>query len=663
MGLMAAALAAISLFPASSGLYTSWSMVVLWLILAATGLFVMLRRRLWRRPLVFALHIALLVILSGAAFTHFRGTTTTVHLRVGQSVIVSGHELSLTGFNIDYYPGTRAPRDFVSFIRVDGGDVKNLSVNNVADIEGLRLFQSACDSDGLGSTLTVSDDAAGTTITYTGYALLFLAMALISLPRHFLRRAGLAAAAVTAFGCPMQAQTTARALPADVAAAFDSMCVEHNGRIAPFATLARDYTVKICGSSSFDGLSAEQVLTGWLFYYDYWKTEPCIRIKKADTRRALGIEGRMASISDFFNPDGTYRLGSEGHEEANAIFSLISEAATGKLWKMFPAGEGENAAWYSPVDDLPLEINAEQWRTVRHSLGLLASQAASHHWDEMRRTAGALARYQARVSPPGSIPSPVRRRAEATYLLLATSPWAAVVMAVVAIVLMFTGTRLLRRTALIAATLYVAVLIALCTVASGRMPMANGMETMMWMSLLTATAAIVAGRRYPSLSAPGLLCAALALAVSAMGHASPQVGPLMPVLRSPLLSIHVFTVMAAYALMALMAACGAATLAGRPHMLAPARAMLRPAVFLMAAGIFIGAIWANNSWGRYWGWDPKEVWALITMMIYSIPLHSTSLPAFRRRSVFAWWTVAAFACVLITYFGVNFFLPGLHSYA
>ena len=93
------------------------------------------------------------------------------------------------------------------------------------------------------------------------------------------------------------------------------------------------------------------------------------------------------------------------------------------------------------------------------------------------------------------------------------------------------------------------------------------------------------------------------------------------------------------------------------------RLLLYPAVFLLAAGIFIGAVWANVSWGRYWGWDPKEVWALVTMLVYALALHPASLPCFRRPLFFHVFSVAAFFCVLITYFGVNFLLGGMHSYA
>lgn len=93
------------------------------------------------------------------------------------------------------------------------------------------------------------------------------------------------------------------------------------------------------------------------------------------------------------------------------------------------------------------------------------------------------------------------------------------------------------------------------------------------------------------------------------------------------------------------------------------RLLLYPAIFCLTIGIFIGAVWANVSWGRYWGWDPKEVWALITMLVYAAALHTDSLPWFRRPLFFHLFTIIAFFCVLFTYFGVNFVLGGLHGYA
>jgi len=134
----------------------------------------------------------------------------------------------------------------------------------------------------------------------------------------------------------------------------------------------------------------------------------------------------------------------------------------------------------------------------------------------------------------------------------------------------------------------------------------------------------------------------------------------MPVLSSPLLSIHVCLVMLSYTLFAFLALQSlAALIAGRNCQLSIVNYQLKTAVFLLAAGIILGAIWANQSWGRYWGWDPKEVWALITLMVYAIPLHVKRVNDKRLHL----YMIFAFLSVIITYFGVNFFLGGMHSYA
>ena len=207
---------------------------------------------------------------------------------------------------------------------------------------------------------------------------------------------------------------------------------------------------------------------------------------------------------------------------------------------------------------------------------------------------------------------------------------------------------------------------------AGFVPMSNGFETMLLLAVCVLGVASLLMRRFSFVVPFGLLIAGFALLVAHLSDMNPQITPLMPVLSSPLLSLHVTIMMFSYALFAL--AClnsGYAlwlsrreTNAARVEQLTVLnRLLLHPAVFLLSAGIFIGAIWANVSWGRYWGWDPKEVWALITMLIYSFALHPGLLPALRRPRPFHWFVLLSFLSVLFTYFGVNFLLGGLHSYA
>ena len=143
---------------------------------------------------------------------------------------------------------------------------------------------------------------------------------------------------------------------------------------------------------------------------------------------------------------------------------------------------------------------------------------------------------------------------------------------------------------------------------------------------------------------------------------------LMPVLRSPFFSIHISTIVTAYALLIGIAVVGIIALVkpkDQPRlerMKSLSTAMLYPAVALLAAGIFIGAIWANVSWGNYWSWDPKEVWALITLLIYAAPLHEKLWKTFQKPLFFHIYGILAILSVVITYFGVNLILGGVHAY-
>ena len=163
-----------------------------------------------------------------------------------------------------------------------------------------------------------------------------------------------------------------------------------------------------------------------------------------------------------------------------------------------------------------------------------------------------------------------------------------------------------------------------------------------------------------------LTVAALGMLAAWMSGAFPK-GPLMPVLRSPLLFLHMIPIIVSYALFGLTTLLGVSGLLVKPAASARLRdislAILYPAVFLLTFGTFLGAVWANISWGNYWAWDPKETWALATLLIYSFALHGDALPALCKPRVFHAFCIFAFLSVLVTYFGVNFLLGGMHSYA
>lgn len=164
----------------------------------------------------------------------------------------------------------------------------------------------------------------------------------------------------------------------------------------------------------------------------------------------------------------------------------------------------------------------------------------------------------------------------------------------------------------------------------------------------------------------GFLISGFFLLVSHISLMDPAIGPLMPVLNSPLLSIHVSFMMMSYAFLSITFFCGLAALI-RPRQAEAlqviSRVFLYPAIVTLGIGIFLGAIWANISWGSYWSWDPKETWALITFMLYAIALHTQSLPRLARPRAYHIYMVFCFLSILMTYFGVNYLLSGMHSYA
>ena len=219
---------------------------------------------------------------------------------------------------------------------------------------------------------------------------------------------------------------------------------------------------------------------------------------------------------------------------------------------------------------------------------------------------------------------------------------------------------------------YLTVVIALRWFVSGHIPLSNGFETMQFMSWSVVGLSLLLHKRYSMLLPFGILLCGLTLMVSMIGESNPRITQLVPVLSSPLLSIHVAVIMLAYSLFAFVMLNGVTAIIlyarSRDNLIPIERLqiisqiILYPAVFGLAIGIFVGAVWANISWGRYWSWDPKETWALITLLVYSLALHPESLPLFQKPLFFHVFTVLSFLIVLMTYFGVNFALGGMHSY-
>ncbi|MBQ2495297.1 MAG: cytochrome c biogenesis protein CcsA, partial [Prevotella sp.] len=206
------------------------------------------------------------------------------------------------------------------------------------------------------------------------------------------------------------------------------------------------------------------------------------------------------------------------------------------------------------------------------------------------------------------------------------------------------------------------------------LPMSNGYETMLFIAWFVMFTSLIVNMKFRNIAetlsslfiTSCFLSSGFFLLVSHINQMDPQITHLMPVLNSPLLSLHVSVIMMSYALLSLTFICGIMGLIMKKsaeQLAILSKIMLYPAITTMGLGVFIGAIWANVSWGQYWNWDPKETWALITFMVYAIAVHTQSLPIFNRPRVFHAFMVFAFLTILMTYFGVNYVLGGMHSYA
>lgn len=711
-------------------IYSSVPFVILWGVTAITSLLYIIKSKLYRQPVIFLLHLSLLFILAGAFTTWIYGEQGTMRVRQGEQQTSFtdskgiSHQLpfsiTLNQFEIIYYKGTLAPMDFISHISVADKDCHRqiqgkVSMNHIFSYQHYRFYQSGYSEDNEGSVFSVSHDPYGIGITYAGYTLLLLSTVFFFfspqsrfrqlLKSPLLHRSLTVILLLFAFSLNsnfLKANSTSpKVLPREVAEHFGDLYILYNNRICPLQTFARDFTVKLYGSSSYKGLTPEEVLTGWLFYYDSWKNEPIIRIKSNEARKLLEIEGNYARLKDYISTINEYKLekmmnhirsgeqvtDKRGIEEADEKFNIINLVCTGAMMKIFPCRNiaGKTLEWYSQSDQLPQDMDNDKWVFIRKSMSYVNEMIVMKKYNDACLLLEKIKKYQQKECD-GLLPADNKFKAEKIYNQFDYSK--SVAMACICIGLicfiyychcMASQKRTSRKAIIILNILlwivftYLSAAICLRGYVSNHLPLSNGFETMQFMAWCTLLLTFLLQRKFAMLLPFGFLLCGLTLMVSMLGESNPQITQLMPVLQSPLLSIHVVVIMIAYSLLAFIMLNGVTAVILHQsqkeckeqieRLQIISQIILYPAIFLLAIGIFIGAVWANVSWGRYWGWDPKEVWALITMLVYALALHPRSLPWFHRTMFFHVFCITAFITVLITYFGVNFLLGGMHSYA
>lgn len=703
---------------AISRIYHSATFVALWSVLIVLLLIRLVSSQLYRRPIVCMLHLSVVVIFIGAMLTGFTSQKGSLVLLPQETVNTyvtddgSQHTLpfdvTLTNFEVIHYAGTRAPMDFVAQIQCDGTNAQ-VSMNHIVRHQGYRFYMNDYDDTGA-VTLLVAHDPWGISVSYTGFALMVLSMLLFFFDKQSAFRQSLTAvrgrsAAVILLlllSTATAATAKPRTLPRETADAMGRMYVLYQDRICPLQTLARDFTYQLYGSSTYEDYSAEQVLAGWIFYFQDWEDEPMFRIKGRIVRDSLGIEGRYASLSDYLDVYGQNRVGMwldsmtlsdprrARFSEANRKYNLLVQLYNGQLLKIFPHIDSATSqvAWFSQSDNLPVDqISDREYIYIRKQLSYCQELALRGDMATLQKAFEKHRDYQ--VKTAGTVlPSRLMTGAERLYNSIAPGRPVAIICIVLGLFFFACALVQLDSDALgrrhsqlyvlnlvisILLAVYLAVQFILRWLIGGHVPLSGGYETLLFMAFCVVTLSLLLRRKFTPALAVGLLMTGFVLLAAMIEGVNPPVTHLMPVLKSPLLLIHVAILMFAYTLLMFTLFNSIAALVCRwvrhdgeqvmIRLMEVSQMLLLPAVFLLTIGVIVGSVWANVSWGSYWSWDPKEVWALITVLIYAAPLHGRSIAMFRKPLAFHLYVLCAFLSVIITYFGVNLLLGGLHSYA
>lgn len=718
--------------------YGAWWFILIWAVLAALGAFYIIKRKV-KCASTLALHLSFIIILAGALLTHISAKRGMIHLRIGQptdTYMAQDEEqgmkeeklpfsLCLQKFEAKMHDGTNAAADYSSKFTVIDGDDKSegeVSMNNIYSHRSYRLYQSSYDEDGKGSVLAINADPFGIPVTYTGYALLFISLVWMLfdpkggyrklLKSPLLKKGALMIALILSMANiqTLHAESATgnlqnAVLPKETAEKFGELHILYNDRICPVQTFALDFCKKIYGARSYQGLTAEQVLSGWVFYGNTWANEPFIKIKSGEMKTAMNLPDH-ASLNTFFNREmGGYTIGpyvqeyyngqqDKFHQQAADIdgkIQIIMELREGISLKVLPYTFTKNVkatkdhsfikagttTWFSPVDKLPQAVEQQHALYIRNVFSLLNGDVKAGNTSRVNEFFVKMKKYQ-EVSSGNSLPTATQYKAErinnafpfATILFMAN-------LTLGFIALFYTIYRMTKKREIKVLNIALPILLgvsflaltfglALRWIISGNVPMSNGYESMLTVAWFVMLISILMQLRIRIVMVFGFLISGFFLLVSHINQMDPAIGQMMPVLNSPLLSIHVSIIMMSYALLSLTFICGIMGICLRSHgeeLQALSRLFLYPALTTMGFGIFIGAIWANVSWGNYWSWDSKETWALITFMIYAVVVHTQSLPVFRKPLVYHIYITLAFLSIAMTYFGVNYFLTGMHSYA
>lgn len=668
--------------------YNAWWFIILWSIIITLTLLTCCKKPFYKHLKNFLFHFSFVLIFVGALTTFLTSRNGKIHLRDDGSIVSKTidlpFEIKLDTFYIDYYKATNSPANYVSKINlVDNNKIVNttISVNNIFKYKGFRFYQSSYDKDFKGSVLIVKYDRYGTTIVYLGYILLLFSVLWILLSKKgVFRRAIKILGIVLLFLLPVfvSAQQTFTQEESEL---FGRLSILYRGRITPIDTYARDFVKKISGKTTYKNFNSVQVLAGCFFFPEEWQKEPLIKIKSKKFKSLLNIEDK-ACFTDFFENDKSYKLLKTANDKdfvkTDEIVNVILALQSGQTMKIFP----NNGQWFSSESSLTA-ANPKDTLFISKILLLVQESIKNNNHEQTTFLLDKIGVFQKSRDTQNTISS-FKNTLEIYYnrfniisILFKLNLFSGVF----ALGFELWNTRknsYLKRIRTIYCIpiaftfIYLTILIAIRWMISNHIPMSNGYETMIFISWFISLISLVFSKKSELLSSIGLLLSGCTLLVASIGVANPQITQLVPALMSTWLSIHVSLFIISYSLL------GFITINSLIYIILHISfktkqvileklfnlniVLLYPALFCIVAGIITGSVWANETWGRYWAWDPKEVWALITLLVYSFSIHQKSLSLFRNKLFFHCYLIISFLCILITYFGVTYFFGGLHSY-
>ncbi len=518
----------------------------------------------------------------------------------------------------------------------------------------------------------------------------------------------------------------ANMVPESQANRFGKVIVQDNGRMKPVSTIASELLRKISERDYYEAvvngkkirLTPEQTLLSMVQMKSLWFHVPIIKLKRGNDslRDILGIDRskNYAAGYDFFRRKdgsmGNFKL-NDYLDEANAAdvknqfqkdfidvnysLGLLDQTIVGSILKVFPKQGAINNRWYAypEVDEAKFEDPGQE-QFVREFFNaysyLLTEGKETGNYVKANTVLNNLNEYQRKF---GSAVMPSDKKIEAEILynkydvfkgLYKWYAWFGVLMLILLITEIIRPMKEIRYSIIFHKWVIVAIFL-LHTLGlgvrwylSGHAPWSDAYESLIYVAWATMAFGLMFGRKSEMTIASTSFVVAIILWVAQLNWLDPAIANLQPVLDSYWLMIHVAVIVGSYGPFALSMIIGVVTLLLMLFLNAKNKkkidlnikelvyineVSLTVGLIMLTIGNFLGGMWANESWGRYWGWDPKETWALITIFVYAFVLHLRLVPALKSRWTFSLWSVLAFYSVIMTYFGVNFYLTGLHSYA